>query len=80
MQKKLYFAFLFIIFCGAIWLGHSKYQSSSTALPAPKWWKVQSVDTMKYSRDLTAEKLEDASFDVIIDEQVHTSQKLVPHI
>src|SRR3989344_7391314 len=33
-----------------------------------KFWKVQSIDTMKYSRDLSREKLEDKSFDSIIDD------------
>ncbi len=75
MRKKLFIAFLFIILSGVLWFGHSKYKSSNTALPAPIWWTVQSVDTMKYSRDLTAEKLEDASFDAVIDEQVHNIAK-----
>ncbi|MBI4067572.1 carboxypeptidase regulatory-like domain-containing protein [Candidatus Gottesmanbacteria bacterium] len=34
------------------------------------WWDVQSIDTMKYSRDLAREKLKNASFDQIIDQQV----------
>ena len=34
------------------------------------WWQIQSVDTMKYSRDTAAEKLNDSSFDKTIDEQV----------
>lgn len=34
-------------------------------------WTVESIDTMKYSRDLTAEKIHDPAFDKIIDEQVH---------
>ena len=33
-----------------------------------KFWKVQSIDTMKYSRDLSREKLYDKSFDSIIDD------------
>ena len=33
-----------------------------------KFWKVQSVDTMKYSRDLSREMLENKSFDSIIDD------------
>lgn len=33
-----------------------------------KFWKVQSIDTMKYSRDLSREKLHDKSFDSIIDD------------
>jgi hypothetical protein len=34
------------------------------------WWKMQSIDTMKYSRDLSREKLKDPSFNVVIDKQV----------
>src|SRR3989304_760988 len=33
-------------------------------------WPVQAIDTMKYSRDLAREKLNDPSFDAVIDEQV----------
>jgi len=44
------------------------------AIPEPlshvPWWNVQSVDTMKYSRDLTAEKIKDPSFDAVIDQQI----------
>jgi hypothetical protein len=35
-----------------------------------KLWEFRSIDTMKYSRDLSREKLNDQSFDVIIDDQV----------
>jgi hypothetical protein len=37
---------------------------------ASTWWPVQSVDTMKYSRDLARSKMLDNSFDTIIDGQV----------
>lgn len=33
-----------------------------------KFWKVQSIDTMKYSRDLSREKLHDKSFNSVIDD------------
>ncbi len=33
-------------------------------------WQIKSVDTMKYSRDLSLEKLNDLSFDQIIEQQV----------
>lgn len=35
-----------------------------------RFWEIQSIDTMKYSRDLAREKLNDKSFDKIIDAQV----------
>lgn len=34
------------------------------------WWSFQSIDTMKYSRDVAREKLKDPGFDSIIDQQV----------
>ena len=34
------------------------------------WWTIQSVDTMKYSRDLAREKLKSPSFDQTIEQQV----------
>lgn len=34
------------------------------------WWKVQSIDTMKNSRDLSREKLHDPAFDTVIDDQI----------
>lgn len=39
------------------------------------WWKVQSIDTMKYSRDLTREKMGDPSFDAVIDAQIQAIAK-----
>ncbi len=35
-----------------------------------KFWEVQSIDTMKYSRDLAREKLNDRNFDKVIEAQV----------
>lgn len=33
-------------------------------------WQIKSIDTMKYSRDLAEEKLNDPLFDQVIDEQI----------
>ncbi|MFC1722158.1 hypothetical protein ACFL0C_00745 [Patescibacteria group bacterium] len=35
-----------------------------------RWWEIQSVDTVKYSRDLSREKAQDNDFLEIIDRQV----------
>lgn len=40
------------------------------ASPKKSIWNFQSIDTMKYSRDLAFEKLEDTSFDVVIEQQI----------
>lgn len=34
------------------------------------FWEFQSIDTMKYSRDLARQKLNDPDFDKVIDEQI----------
>jgi len=34
------------------------------------WWEVQSIDTVKYSRDLSREKLNSSSFAKVIDGQI----------
>lgn len=44
--------------------------TSPNAQARKSTWQVQSVDTMKYSRDLSREKLTDHTFDTIIDTQV----------
>jgi len=38
-------------------------------------WKVESIDTMKYSRDPAREKLSDPSFDAVIDNQMENIAK-----
>lgn len=39
------------------------------------YWKVRSIDTMKYSRDPSREKLHDTSFDLVIAQQVKNIAK-----
>ncbi len=46
------------------------YSSPSAQVTSSKWWSIQSVDTMKYSRDPSREKLKDSSYDRVIDQQV----------
>jgi Carboxypeptidase regulatory-like domain len=40
------------------------------APPNKTLWNFQSIDTMKYSRDIAREKLKDESFDAVIERQV----------
>ena len=68
------------VICALIFLGvisYLSYQGKKQVIkPADKqqvkasWWDFQSIDTMKYSRDLAREKLNDISFDETIDTQV----------
>lgn len=39
--------------------------------PIIKFWQIQAVDTMKYSRDMARAKLNDSKFDATIDQQIH---------
>ncbi len=50
-----------------LWPGHVGVQAAS---PISKVWEFQSIDTMKYSRDVAREKLTDKTFDQTIDTQV----------
>lgn len=42
------------------------FRPQATEAPV-SWWEVQSIDTMKYSRDPSREKLRDPSYDRVID-------------
>ncbi len=42
----------------------------------PRTWQIKSVDTMKYSRDNSAAKLNDSSFDSTINEQISNIKSL----
>lgn len=42
----------------------------AVAAGKPTFWKVQAVDTMKYSRDIAREKINSSSFDAVIERQV----------
>ncbi len=50
-----------------------KIYAKTTTINEPqnaKWWSIQSIDTVKYSRDIAREKAKDTSFDQTIDNQV----------
>ncbi|TXI31707.1 MAG: hypothetical protein E6Q58_04830 [Niabella sp.] len=64
IMPKIFVLILMIIALAFITAQPSFAQEKNT------WWKIQSIDTMKYSRDLAREKSKDASFDQVIDQQV----------
>lgn len=57
-----------------VWSNRALLSSAPATVyyPAPRttFWEVQSVDTMKYSRDLAREKAGDQAFDEVIGRQV----------
>lgn len=58
----------FIIFLGLLVPLYSPIKVQ--AAPQVTWWELQSVDTVKYSRDLAREKAKDPAFEQTIDQQV----------
>lgn len=56
----------------------SNYQKQQTVhSPTPeRTWEIKSIDTMKYSRDLSQEKLSSTSFDSVIDSQMKAIKSL----
>jgi len=62
---RLGILFLFLLFGFSILKVDSKEE-----LKPVTFWNVQSIDTMKYSRDLAREKLKDPTFDIQIYQQV----------
>lgn len=66
MLKKL----LIIVFIVTLLILLFVLKGSSDKPSRSTWWKFQSIDTMKYSRDLSREKLNDVSFNILINQQV----------
>lgn len=71
-MKKILFLFV-VIFTFAAYLGVKFFWKIPQDVPlatSAKVWQIQSIDTVKYSRDLAREKLHDVSFDAEIKKQV----------
>lgn len=66
MKKRLFILITIIISVFVLILR----QNASTEKKQVTWWEFQSIDTMKYSRDVSREKLNDPAFDKVINEQI----------
>lgn len=66
MSKK-FFVIVVIAILLILLVGFSKTESKDART---SWWEFQSIDTMKYSRDIAREKLNDSSFNTVIDQQI----------
>lgn len=60
----------FLLIIGILVIAVFVYSRPNAQELEPQWWAIQSIDTMKYSRDPSREKLNDPSFDRVIDGQV----------
>lgn len=69
MKKKIIIIIAVIVMLLILLFGFSKYKTESKEART-NWWEFQSIDTMKYSRDLAREKFSDLTFDQVIDQQV----------
>jgi hypothetical protein len=67
-MKKFIFTFIGFLVISIVILAVTRYVVSSPENIA--LWSFQSIDTMKYSRDLAREKLGDKSFDLEIKKQL----------
>lgn len=63
-MKNIILAIIFIFLSVSFALAHEE------ETPDANIWQIESVDTMKYSRDVAREKLKDPSYDETIEEQV----------
>lgn len=75
MNKSTFFIlaiFMVIICAGYIAQSYNILPQTNVYYVKPdlNFWNFRSVDTMKYSRDLAREKMEDPDFDAVIDDQV----------
>lgn len=70
-MKKVLILITFILILFIVFkVSGNKSQTIKSPVGEEKTWVIKSVDTMKYSRDLSLEKLDDSSFDQIINFQV----------
>jgi hypothetical protein len=71
-MKKFLFIFI-VVFMLSAYVGVKLFWKIPQDVPlamSGKVWPIQGIDTVKYSRDLAREKLNDPSFDIEIEKQV----------
>jgi len=71
-MKKLILLAIFAAIAFAVFLAINRNsgQVNPTEEGQPRTWEIKSIDTMKYSRDVAGEKLNDPTFDPVIERQV----------
>lgn len=79
-MKKIIFFVFFLVIMLFIALNFDVF-GSLVSKPPSRFWGFQSIDTMKYSRDLSREKLNDPQFDSTIELQIkNISQTGATHV
>ena len=74
-QTPIFMFSLLLIGLGCFFVFSAKQKQEllmplSGRLKPTTFWEIQAIDTMKYSRDIAREKMNDQSFDAVIDTQV----------
>ncbi len=67
MKKTVFILVLILFTLLLIFMPRSRNKNQKEDV---HFWEVQSIDTMKYSRDVAREKLRDPSFDSVIEQQI----------
>ncbi|KKR50865.1 MAG: hypothetical protein UT84_C0005G0011 [Candidatus Curtissbacteria bacterium GW2011_GWA1_40_16] len=72
MKKTVAIFVLIMVFAGAWYFAKKPLVNTKPASPVKeeRVWQIKSIDTMKYSRDLSGQALGDSTFDTTIDTQV----------
>lgn len=72
-MKKIIFILILIAAVFAVLIAVASKKSDHVGPPKerePRTWQIKSIDTMKYSRDLSLEKINDPTFDQTINSQI----------
>ena len=70
LKKFLLFSSVLVFIVGVISIFLRPSYTQKSQVTETSWWDIQSIDTVKYSRDLAREKANDVKFDDVIDKQV----------
>ena len=69
--RKIFVLFPVLFLSAAVVFSFSENRArGERANKSDQWWSIQSIDTMKYSRDPSRAKLNDPSYDQVINRQV----------
>jgi len=74
-RLQILFILSLLLICLVLFFTSSRKNEITEELNEITWWEVQSIDTVKYSRDLAREKLNDPSFTKVAEKQVKAIAK-----
>ena len=60
---------LFVVISGFVLFSQLGQKDTPNSIPS-RWWEIQSIDTVKFSRDLAKERMSDIFFVNVVDKQI----------